>query len=76
MANIILYDLPSKDPCGCWSLNPWKTRMALNYKGVDYNTEWVEYPDIASKFKELYAPLVKRVSNRHPELVRCRLPAY
>lgn len=50
--------------------------MALNYKGVDYNTEWVEYPDIASKFKELYAPLVKRVSNRHPELVRCRLPAY
>jgi len=27
--------------------------MALNYKGVDYNTEWVEYPDIAPKFKEL-----------------------
>lgn len=22
---IILYDLPSKDPCRCWSLNPWKS---------------------------------------------------
>ncbi|KAL2186675.1 hypothetical protein L209DRAFT_731631 [Thermothelomyces heterothallicus CBS 203.75] len=42
----VLFDLPSRDPCRCWSLNPWKTRMLLNFKGVDYRTEWVEYPDI------------------------------
>jgi hypothetical protein len=45
-------------------------RMILNYKGIDYKvneqsrtltqvsntlqTEWIEYPDIAPKFKELY----------------------
>lgn len=27
--------------------------MALNYKKLPYRTEWVEYPDIAPKFKEL-----------------------
>ncbi|KAG8624244.1 hypothetical protein KVT40_007311 [Elsinoe batatas] len=47
---IILYDLPSKQGTP-WSLNPWKTRMILNFKGIDYKTEWVEYPDIAPKFK-------------------------
>lgn len=25
MAKVTLYDLPSKDPCTCWSLNPWKS---------------------------------------------------
>ncbi|KAK4129679.1 hypothetical protein N657DRAFT_640345 [Parathielavia appendiculata] len=43
---IVLFDLASKEPRSCWSLNPWKTRMLLNYKGLDYRTEWVEYPDI------------------------------
>ncbi|QDS72629.1 hypothetical protein FKW77_002275 [Venturia effusa] len=51
MAKVTLYDLPSKDPCRSWSLNPWKTRLLLNYKEIDYDTEWVEYPDIAPKFK-------------------------
>ncbi|KAH6853234.1 hypothetical protein B0I37DRAFT_2439 [Chaetomium sp. MPI-CAGE-AT-0009] len=43
---IVLFDLPSREPRSCWSLNPWKTRMLLNYKGFDYRTEWVEYPDV------------------------------
>jgi hypothetical protein len=29
-------------------------RLALNYKKIDYKTEWIEYPDLASKYKELY----------------------
>jgi glutathione S-transferase len=28
----------------------------LNYKGIPYRTEWIEYPDIAEKFKELGIP--------------------
>ncbi|KAH6676824.1 hypothetical protein B0J14DRAFT_361193 [Halenospora varia] len=48
MTKYILYDLPSKGRCACWSLNPWKTRLALNYKNIPYETQWVEYPDIKS----------------------------
>ncbi|KAK7048201.1 GST N-terminal domain-containing protein [Favolaschia claudopus] len=44
---IILYDIPSKAPGIAWSPNTWKTRYGLNYKGLAYKTEWVEYPDIA-----------------------------
>ncbi|KAH9213322.1 putative glutathione S-transferase [Leptodontidium sp. 2 PMI_412] len=49
MSQVVLYDLPSKGRCACWSLNPWKTRLALNFKGIDYKTEWVEYPDIKAR---------------------------
>ncbi|KAF2495811.1 hypothetical protein BU16DRAFT_526359 [Lophium mytilinum] len=52
----ILYDIPSREPLECWSLNPWKTRLALNFKKVDYKTEWVEYPDIAPLFKSFGIP--------------------
>ena len=33
MSDVILYDIPSRDPCRCWSLNPWKRSshpMSLN----------------------------------------------
>ncbi|PSN72789.1 hypothetical protein BS50DRAFT_568392 [Corynespora cassiicola Philippines] len=53
MSQVILYDIPSKEPKTCWSLNPWKPRLILNYKGIDYKTEWVEYPDLAPYFKSL-----------------------
>lgn len=56
-SEIILFDLPTKDDHPrCWSLNPWKARLALNYKGVPYKTEWTEYPDIADKFKKFGIP--------------------
>lgn len=28
-------------------------RLALNYKGIDYKTEWLEYPDIEPRLKSL-----------------------
>ncbi|KAK3678884.1 hypothetical protein LTR78_001337 [Recurvomyces mirabilis] len=57
MANeIVLYDLPSRPPSHAWSLNPWKARLALNYKGLPYRTEWVEYPDLKPKFTSLGIP--------------------
>ena len=43
---IVLYDLKNKHN-KCWSLNPWKTRLILNLKGLKYRTEWIEY---VSKF--------------------------
>ncbi|KAK7963602.1 hypothetical protein PG996_008703 [Apiospora saccharicola] len=49
---ITMFDLPSQGRCACWSLNPWKTRMNLNFKGVDYKTEWLEYPDIKPRFEK------------------------
>ncbi|KAL1791839.1 hypothetical protein ACET3X_009590 [Alternaria dauci] len=54
-SKVILFDLPSRDGIA-WSLNPWKTRMILNYKKIDYTTEWVEYPNVAPKFKSLGIP--------------------
>jgi len=56
MSSIILYDLPSRDPLHCWSPNPWKTRLLLNYKKLEYTTMWMEYPQIAPTFKNVGIP--------------------
>ncbi|KAJ7206341.1 hypothetical protein GGX14DRAFT_643407 [Mycena pura] len=52
---IVLYDIPSSHPHNAWSPNTLKTRYALNYKGLRYMTEWVEYPDIESVSKDIGA---------------------
>ncbi|KAI1761258.1 putative glutathione S-transferase [Hypoxylon sp. FL1150] len=52
---IVFFDLPSKTG-KAWSLNPWKTRLALNFKGLPYKTEWVEYPDIKGRFQDHLPP--------------------
>ncbi|KAJ7222192.1 hypothetical protein GGX14DRAFT_175374, partial [Mycena pura] len=52
---IILYDIPSKAPGCAWSPNTWKTRYALNFKGLAYRTVWVEYPDIEAFCKSIGA---------------------
>ncbi|TFK52681.1 hypothetical protein OE88DRAFT_1627746 [Heliocybe sulcata] len=55
MSDIItFYDIPSVNGTG-WSPNTWKTRLALNFKGVPYKTVWVEYPDIEALSKEIGA---------------------
>jgi hypothetical protein len=66
----VLYDIPNQLGVA-WNPNPWKSksypslsgamltvsaRMILNYKNVDYKTEWVEYPDLAPKFKAFDIP--------------------
>ncbi|KAJ7121542.1 hypothetical protein C8R44DRAFT_831646 [Mycena epipterygia] len=52
---IVFYDIPSTIPHKAWSPNTWKTRYALNYKGIPYKTVWVEYPEIEALSKELGA---------------------
>ncbi|KAI5459731.1 hypothetical protein BGZ63DRAFT_256486 [Mariannaea sp. PMI_226] len=51
-SQFVLYDIPSRDPRHCWSWNVWKTRFLLNFKGLDYVTEWTEYPDIKPKLEK------------------------
>ncbi|KAI0682851.1 hypothetical protein BC835DRAFT_807562, partial [Cytidiella melzeri] len=50
---IIFYDIDSSKPGRAWSPNTWRTRYALNYKGIPYRTEWVEYPDIEPLCKKI-----------------------
>jgi len=52
---IIFYDIGSPFPT-TFAPNPWKTRYALNFKRVQYKTEWVDLPDIVSVRKKLGTP--------------------
>ncbi|KAJ7439108.1 hypothetical protein FB451DRAFT_1107440 [Mycena latifolia] len=54
-AQIVFYDIPSKLPNKALSPSTWKTRYALNFKGIPYKTVWVEYPDIERVSRELGA---------------------
>lgn len=49
---LLLFDIPSKEG-RAWSPNVWKVRAVLNYKKIPYRTEWIEFPDIEPKMKEL-----------------------
>ncbi|KAM0466195.1 hypothetical protein ACHAPV_001151 [Trichoderma viride] len=51
-----LLDIPTKAPRVCWSMNTWRIRLLLNYKGLDYKTEWVEYPHIKSRLNQHVSP--------------------
>jgi hypothetical protein len=39
-------------------------RLALNYKKIDYKTAWIEYPDLAPKFKALCVILSSILSDQ------------
>ncbi|KAI0839215.1 putative glutathione S-transferase [Hypoxylon sp. FL0890] len=49
---IVFFDLPSRPPNKSWSGNTLRTRYALNFKGIPYRTEWIEYPDIKPRFQD------------------------
>ncbi|KAK0745601.1 putative glutathione S-transferase [Schizothecium vesticola] len=53
---ITLFDIPSREPRKTWSLNPWKIRMLLSYKGLDYKTEWLKYPAIQPRLSPHLSP--------------------
>ncbi|KAL4070437.1 hypothetical protein J3A83DRAFT_4129717 [Scleroderma citrinum] len=60
MLPLILYDIPSNVEGTYWSLNTVKGRFVLGYKGLPFKTEWIEYPDIAPRMKEIGATPNKR----------------
>ncbi|KAG9324397.1 hypothetical protein KVV02_008601 [Mortierella alpina] len=47
---MIFYDIAMRHPC---SPNPWKSRLALNFKNVAYSTTLVPLPDIAQVRRDL-----------------------
>lgn len=55
---ITFYDIAHRPPVekSCFSPNPWKSRFALNFKGVPYSTSWVGMPDISKVRRDLGVP--------------------
>jgi glutathione S-transferase len=62
---ITFYDLTSTRGNDC-SPNTWKVRLCLNYKGLQYRTVWLEFPDIAATCKELGIPPTSTLSDGQP----------
>ncbi|KAG9251652.1 uncharacterized protein F5Z01DRAFT_752765 [Emericellopsis atlantica] len=70
-----LFDIPTKPPRVCWSMNTWRTRLLLNYKGLDYTTEWVNstmpyfFVAILNPSQLEYPDIQNRLSSQIPLLV-------
>ncbi|KAF5348565.1 hypothetical protein D9756_009622 [Leucocoprinus leucothites] len=56
----IFFDIPCKKSDKRWSLNTWKTRYTLHYKGLSYETQWVEYPHIEEACKKNGIPPLRK----------------
>lgn len=63
---IVFYDIASKEPRTTFAANPWKCRLALNFKDVQYQTQWVEMPDITSVREELGVPANRTLPDGTP----------
>ncbi|KAL7279864.1 hypothetical protein ACG7TL_006273 [Trametes sanguinea] len=59
---ITFYDIPStKAGQKAWSRSTWKIRLCLNFKGIPYQTVWLEYPEIEALSRKLgLAPTSQR----------------
>jgi glutathione S-transferase len=62
---IVFYDIATRPPVekNCYSPNPWKTRLALNFKGLPYSTSWVALPDIAKVRSSLKVPPCRKFAD-------------
>lgn len=62
---IRFYDIGMKPPVekNCCSPNPWKARMALNFKGLPYSTTWVALPDVEKVRTHLRVPPVRKFAD-------------
>lgn len=62
---IVFYDIAMRPPVEetCCSPNPWKTRLALNFKALPYTTSWVALPDIAKVRSSLKVPPCRKFAD-------------
>ncbi|EFE39803.1 hypothetical protein TRV_05480 [Trichophyton verrucosum HKI 0517] len=62
---IVFYDIAMRPPVekNCCSPNPWKARLALNFKAVPYTTKWVPLPDVAKVRSGLKVPAVRKFAD-------------
>lgn len=47
----------------CCSPNPWKTRLALNFKSLPYSTSWVALPDVEKVRRSLKVPPCRKFAD-------------
>lgn len=64
-APIVFYDIAQRPPVAetCCAVNPWKSRLALNFKAVPYTTTWVKMPDISSVRASLKVPACRKFAD-------------
>lgn len=62
---LIFYDIATRPPVSktCCSPNPWKTRLALNFKKLPYSTKWISLPDIAHVRRRLGLPPCRKFAD-------------
>lgn len=62
---IVFYDIAPRPPVekNSYAPNPWKTRLALNFKGVPYSTSWVSLPDVAKVRRSLNVPACRKLAD-------------
>ncbi|KZL84863.1 glutathione s-transferase [Colletotrichum incanum] len=62
---IVFYDIATRPPVEktCCSPNPWKTRLALNFKDLPYTTSWVALPDISKVRSSLKVPPCRKFAD-------------
>lgn len=60
------YDLASAPPLRTFAPNPWKTRFALNFKGIPYQTQWVDMPEISKLRQDLGVPANRTLPDGTP----------
>ncbi|ODM23286.1 hypothetical protein SI65_00875 [Aspergillus cristatus] len=65
----LLYDLASRAPGLTWSPNPWKTRLLLNFKGLSFQTQWLEYPEIKPELENHTPPNPDGIAYTIPAIV-------
>ncbi|KAJ2912533.1 hypothetical protein MD484_g7886, partial [Candolleomyces efflorescens] len=53
---ITLYDFPSGHPTKSFSPYAWRVRLALNLKGIEHKTEWIQYHELEKRLKEFNIP--------------------
>ncbi|RJE25434.1 hypothetical protein PHISCL_02257 [Aspergillus sclerotialis] len=63
--SIVFYDIAMRPPTEktCCAANPWKSRLALNFKGLPYSTTWVQLPDIPEVRKSLKVPASRKFAD-------------
>ncbi|RAK77630.1 uncharacterized protein BO72DRAFT_101982 [Aspergillus fijiensis CBS 313.89] len=62
---LIFYDIATRPPAAknACSPNPWKTRFALNFKKLPYQTTWVPLPEVARVRQSLNVPACRQFAD-------------
>ncbi|PYH49138.1 uncharacterized protein BP01DRAFT_352657 [Aspergillus saccharolyticus JOP 1030-1] len=62
---LTFYDIATRPPAqeNSCSPNPTKTRLALNFKSLPYNTTWVPLPDVSAVRQSLHLPACRQFAD-------------